>query len=371
MRVLLTTDTVGGVWTFTKELAMGLLQRGHAVALVSFGAVASKSQASWCTETAQLADRAFQYEGTAVPLEWMQENHAAYTGGESLLLQVADEFGAEVLHTSQFCFGRLPVAIPRIVTAHSDVLSWARACKPAGLEPSPWLDRYHALVQEGLSAADALVAPTHWMLAALRESFDVSAPEHVIHNGRDIHPPVAPPRKLQAVSVGRLWDEAKNLQLLTRIDSPMPLIVAGPTRCNEAEASHNTGLTTLGPLPESDLLRLFSESSVYVAPSLYEPFGLAPLEAALCGCAVVAMDLPSFREVWADAAIYFSNEPELSSVLQMLHDSPSILAEAQAKARQRARQFNRGKMTEAYLALYRRLLGSQASPSSQQVSYAQ
>jgi glycogen(starch) synthase len=50
---------------------------------------------------------------------------------------------------------------------------------------------------------------------------------------------------------------------------------------------------------------LMRESAMYIAASLYEPFGLAPLEAALAGCALVLSDIPSFHEVWADAAVFF------------------------------------------------------------------
>ena len=47
MRILMTTDTVGGVWTFTAELARQLLSRGHAVALASFGREPSEEQQAW------------------------------------------------------------------------------------------------------------------------------------------------------------------------------------------------------------------------------------------------------------------------------------------------------------------------------------
>src|SRR3569833_3996501 len=50
MRILMTTDTVGGVWSFTKELATGLLKNGDAVSLVSFGRKPSQSQSAWAQE---------------------------------------------------------------------------------------------------------------------------------------------------------------------------------------------------------------------------------------------------------------------------------------------------------------------------------
>ena len=49
MRVLLTTDTIGGVWTFSRELTAELLHLGHSVALVSVGRPPSTEQLAWCS----------------------------------------------------------------------------------------------------------------------------------------------------------------------------------------------------------------------------------------------------------------------------------------------------------------------------------
>ena len=46
MRILMTTDTVGGVWSFTKELSRGLLENGCEVALVSLGRMPTHAMSS-------------------------------------------------------------------------------------------------------------------------------------------------------------------------------------------------------------------------------------------------------------------------------------------------------------------------------------
>ena len=50
---------------------------------------------------------------------------------------------------------------------------------------------------------------------------------------------------------------------------------------------------------------LYSRASIYAATARYEPFGIAPLEAAFSRCAIVANDIPSYREIWGESAIYF------------------------------------------------------------------
>src|SRR5579885_2206310 len=142
MRVLITTDVVGGVWQFTHELAAGLLRQGSPVALVSFGGAPAPEQREQCARLGAAYGRSFIYESSSVPLEWMQQNHDVYRDAAPLLLQMAGDFDADVLHTNQFCFGALPVRIPKLITAHSDVLSWADACRDRPLEDSPWLRRY-------------------------------------------------------------------------------------------------------------------------------------------------------------------------------------------------------------------------------------
>ena len=368
MRVLMTTDTIGGVWTFTKELAAGLLQSGHAVALVSLGRAPSQEQVMWCSRIGEQYKDTFRHESSCAPLEWMNANHDAYDGAASLLLRNADDFKPDLLHTNQFCFGRLPLNIPKVITAHSDVLSWADACRPNGLEPSSWLARYKSLVELGLEIADVVVAPTRWMLHALTEHFPVLPSSFVILNGRSL--PAAnqeQPRALQAVCVGRLWDEAKNVAVLHQVQAAFPIFAVGEHRYEDAAIADNAACLHLtGPLAEEQLLQLLRRSSIYLATSIYEPFGLASLEAALCGCAVVANDIASHHEVWGEAALYFKGSAELTHLLHTLQKSPELLQASQQRSYRRALELNALRMTNAYIALYENVLSSSRVSSAQE-----
>ena len=90
MRLLLTTDTIGGVWTFTQELTEGLVRRGHAVALVSLGRMPSPSQQAWCDALSAEHSAEFLYAPLTAPLEWMEANATAYSAGEPALLRIAE-----------------------------------------------------------------------------------------------------------------------------------------------------------------------------------------------------------------------------------------------------------------------------------------
>jgi glycogen(starch) synthase len=356
MRVLMTTDTIGGVWTFTRELVRELLAGGDEVALVSFGREPSREQRAWCSRVHDEFGDAFVYSGSPAPLEWMKDNERTYERGEQVLLDVANRFDPDVLHMNQYCFGRLELPIPRVITAHSDVLSWADACRPAGLDDNTWLDRYCELVQEGLDGVDCVVAPTAWMMEALQEHFAVSSPARVVYNGRTV--PLAAHashRFLRAVSVGRLWDEAKGLTTLLQVKSPMPVMIAGEESFDRAAAPAQSRLQVLGMLDEQALFATFRGSSIYVAASRYEPFGLAALEAALCGCAVVARDIPSLREVWGEAAVYFGDAEELERLLAFFAEDRAALRQAQIAAMGHARRYTAETMADAYADIYRGL----------------
>lgn len=353
MRVLMTTDTVGGAWTFAQELAKGLLECGCAIYLVSFGRKPAVLQQAECDDLARTWREKFHYEGSEVPLEWMDCNERAYEDGASALLRLAADFQPDFLLSSQFCFGALPLPVPKIVVAHSDVLSWAKACRNKPLPDSPWLRRYCELVARGIAGASAVVAPTRWMLDALASNFTLPGNALVIPNGRSIPEASSSQRKLEAITAGRLWDKAKNLSMLHGVRLPIPLLIAGEGLPSATpNAIFPSGSTFLGPLSSRDLLHHFRESSIYICASRYEPFGLAPLEAALCGCAVVANDIPSLREVWNDGALYFSNAEDLSRLLNLFLASPEQLRAAQIRSLQRAGTFTTARMADSYFQMF-------------------
>ena len=62
----------------------------------------------------------------------------------------------------------------------------------------------------------------------------------------------------------------------------------------------------LGRVSDEELIRLYHQADCFIFPSLYEGFGLPPIEAMQCGCPVLASDIPVLREVCGDAAEYFN-----------------------------------------------------------------
>ena len=113
----------------------------------------------------------------------------------------------------------------------------------------------------------------------------------------------------------------------------------------------------LGRVSTEELLWLYNVAKVLVAPSLYEGFGLTPLEAMACGTPVVVSDVSSFPEVVGDAGLLVDpNEPEELAVAiwRVLSDS-ELSAQLAEKGLRRASHFSWDKAARATLELYRSL----------------
>jgi glycosyltransferase involved in cell wall biosynthesis len=76
----------------------------------------------------------------------------------------------------------------------------------------------------------------------------------------------------------------------------------------------------LGALPPAEINLWHAQAAIFVAPSRYEPFGLAALEASLAGCALVLGDIPTLRELWTGAALFVppDDREQLTHVLGLL-----------------------------------------------------
>jgi glycogen synthase len=366
MRTLVTADTLGGVWTYTRELVTGLSQRGTEVVLVSFGEIPNASQSDWLDGL-----RGVDYRATAFKLEWMQDCADDIRASKEFLLDVISETKPDVLHLNQYCYGALLVSVPKLVVAHSDVVSWWIAVHGEVPPENEWIKSYREFVSAGLNGAETVVAPSKWMLQAIEANYGRPRETQIIYNGRNpllFNPHVT--KDDLVVSVGRLWDKAKNVALLMEGAHHVPVWIAGddrhpdPALADELGVPRGRGVRFCGKQSESQLRQIFSQASIYAATSQYEPFGLAPLEAALSRCAIVANDIPSLREIWGDAACYFrrNDANDLAKRIDQLQNDPDLRRTYANLAYRRARQrFTAERMVDDYLNLYQSLVPAGAA----------
>lgn len=117
-----------------------------------------------------------------------------------------------------------------------------------------------------------------------------------------------------------------------------------------------------GYISDSDLCALYSSCRVFIYPSIYEGFGLPPLEAMACGAPVVTSSIPSIAEVVGDAAIVVApgKVDDLAKVLvRLLGDEPERRRLSQAGLK-RSEHFSWKRTAELMLGVYREARDRQA-----------
>lgn len=348
-RVLMTADTVGGVWTYALELARELDARGVQVGLSTMGAPLNEHQ------RAQLqALPGVQLFESGWKLEWMQDAWHDVEEAGQWLLQLEREFQPDLVHLNQYAFGALPLRAPKLVVAHSCVLSWWRAVRGTDA-PAEW-DSYRVLVRQGLLGAGLVAAPTRWMLESLRENYAFRRRGRVLPNAARAEVFRPAPKQECIFAAGRFWDAAKNLAALEQVAPglPWPVRIAGAAQHPDGGQVVPVGVQCLGELPRDALARELARASIYALPARYEPFGLSILEAALSGCALVLGDIPSLRETWGKAALYVPPEEPavLRETLAALIAQPQRRQRLAAAALQRAAGFSPARQCDAYLDAY-------------------
>jgi glycosyltransferase involved in cell wall biosynthesis len=294
LRILMTADTVGGVWTYCMGLCRSLQPSGVHFYLITMGAPLQPAQKA----DVEALENVVVYE-TDFKLEWMEQPWENIDASGNWLLKLEAEVQPDLIHLNAFAYGALPWKAPAVVVAHSDVWSWWRAVK--GEQPPPEWNEYYRRVREGLEGANHLIAPSHTMLKAVQEIYKTTTPAAVIYNGRNAAEFTPAAKEPFVFSMGRIWDEAKNIRLLTAA-APLiqyPIRIAGDSQfAGNQHRKEGSNITYLGRLAPKEVAAQLAAASVYVLPAKYEPFGLSILEAALSGCALVVGATDSLQEIW-------------------------------------------------------------------------
>ena len=354
LKVLMTADTVGGVWTYCMELCCELASLGVQFYLVTAGAPLQPGQ--WA-EVKKLSN--VQVIETGHKLEWMQDPWSDIDGSGAELLELEKELQPDIIHLNSYTYGALPFRAPKVVVAHSDVFSWWRAVH--GCNPTPDWDEYFNRVKAGLNGAQLIIAPSGAMMREIKNIYGPDAPNKVVYNYRNAAAFAIGEKRPEVLAMGRIWDEAKNVQLLLKASKHIGYAIklAGDQAFeNNTIDTVGNNIEYLGKLAPNEVATHLSTASVFVLPARYEPFGLSALEAALSGCALVLGNIPSLQEIWEDAAIYVDPDDATSMavVVNKLLCDTAYREQLAQKALKRARLFSNSAWGKAYLSTYRQLL---------------
>jgi glycosyltransferase involved in cell wall biosynthesis len=356
IRLLMTADAAGGIWTYALETARALRAHGISTTLAVLGDRPSEPALRAAKAIGDL-----EIELTGLPLDWTAATASQVTLAGEEIAGLAGRVGADLVQLNALALAATAsFAVPTIGALHSCVATWWQAVHGNVAFP-PDLDWRAKLTRAGLTRVDVAIAPSHALARQAQRIYALPRRPVVIHNGRSLPEKARlATRDIPVLTAGRLWDAGKNVAVLDRAAAHLRFRIgaAGPLQGPNGAALHLDRLDWLGTLDAVAVRDVMARSMVFVSPALYEPFGLAVLEAAQAGCALVLADIPTFRELWNGACLFVppSDDRALAATLRTIAADTALRTRMAAAAERRAADYTIGKSVDALAALMRSLL---------------
>jgi glycosyltransferase involved in cell wall biosynthesis len=366
LKILITADAVGGVWQYSLDLAKGLSDKEVETVLAVMGPspAAAQLKAAAAVEGLTLLD-------TRLPLDWLASDKAAIRSAGEAIAALAARYEADIVQLNSPALAaetRFPV--PVVAVAHSCLATWWSAVRDAPIAADfRWRAELHG---EGLRNASSVVTPSAAFGEATRAAYGLPASPVTVHNGRAPLPlPDVAPHDF-AFTAGRLWDAGKNAATLDRAaaEIPIPLYAAGPERGLTGDGIALEHARALGSLGEEELARRLAARPVFVSAALYEPFGLAVLEAAAAGCPLVLSDIPTFRELWGGAARFVPARDHrgFAAAISEIAGDALLRTRMGEAAKARAARYTVNAMASKMLEIYRGFAAAPANNTTARVA---
>ena len=351
MKILMTTDTVGGVWVYSLELCKALQKYGVQVHLVAMGHWPSEEQEKEAAKLSNVLLYKSDYK-----LEWMQDPWDDVEKARKWINCIYHTVMPDLVHLNNYAQVCGDWECPTISVFHSCVSTWWQAVKGTSV-PAHW-QQYVETVKSSLQCSDLVVSPSQAILEKAQATHRFTTESRVIHNGRDLNFSEEQEKENIIFCIGRIWDEGKNLMLLSRVakELPWPVYIAG----NNTNPSTGTTLEIenvnfLGSLSEAEMRDWIQRAAIFVSPTKYEPFGLAILEAAEAGCALALSNIETLKEIWGNSALFFDpkdREEAKAKILELIEDEALRKAYSE-KALSRSALYTSEKMGAAYYEVYK------------------
>ncbi len=270
-----------------------------------------------------------------------------------------------------------------VVITYQDLIAYRM---PGAFDVEADYAAYQSTSRVTVPAAQAVLAYSDNTVAEIEDEFGIPREEiHAVPLGVDVEEfasPVADDREIRERL--RLPDDYlfsfasdyphKNLSGLleayakfraTRPDDDRPaLVLAGLAPKTEtilkrsSEEEELAGVHFLGPVSNEELRVLYQGAAAFVSSSLFEGFGLPPVEAMAAGAPVVAMRCSSVPEVCGDGALYADglSPDDLARALGRIIDDHALRQVLRERGLKRAEELNWGETARNTVEVYRRVI---------------
>ncbi|MFN8500887.1 glycosyltransferase family 4 protein [Kouleothrix sp.] len=309
---------------------------------------------------------------------------ALMTLGNAAISQAAARYRLDVVHdpNSIVPFLGPPLGARRVATIH-DAFSFV--CPETQSQLDNW--RYRWMLPVALRRADYVITNSqqsfHDIARYLRVPqarmaiipYGMHARLAPVPAGRERDAILArygvrPPFLLYVGGINARKNIARLFEAYARVREQRPdvtLVVGGQRQWRVAEIDATFRRLNIEPhvhftgyLPHDDLPALYSAAEAFVFPSLYEGFGLPPLEAMACGAPTITSNVSSLPEVVADAALTvdpYDVGALVAAMLRVLGDA-ALRDDLRQRGVARAAQFSWGRAAHETLALYRQVVAA-------------
>jgi len=353
LRILMTLDAVGGVWRYAIDLANSLKPTGIDWVFLGFGPAPSKAQR-------EEAESVGAVHWSKAPLDWMANDDSALPAIAEEIHRLSQQETTDLLHLnlpSQAAW--IPAGLPVVAVSHSCVPTWFAAVR-GGPPPGPW-SWHHDANRRGFDRADLVLAPSASHAAALMRTYGPIENLQVVHNASR-RPRQTGRRDGTVLAAGRWWDEGKNGAVLDAAAKlgHHPITVIGSNSGPSGASMQFDHAHYLGSLAHDTAMKWMDKASIFVSPSVYEPFGLAVLEAANRNTALVLSDIATYRELWEGAAVFVDPEDPgaFADAIDRLLEDEAHAAVLAASAKSRASHYSAAAQRDAMHRHYHRTLAS-------------
>ncbi|NLS06361.1 glycosyltransferase family 4 protein [Rhizobium sp. P32RR-XVIII] len=349
----MTIDAIGGLRRYAMDLARALKEANVETVFAGLGPRLSTQQ---------------MREATAIgpciwldaPLDWMTDREDHLDVIPELLRELADKHMVDLLHLNlPSQAAGLVSDVPIVAVSHSCVVTWFEAMR--GARPSADWSWQADRNRSGFDCADIVIAPSRSHAGALTRCYGAIPNLEIVHNCTWLS--AAPTvRENFVFAAGRWWDEGKNGALLDRVATitNRRIVMAGPLEGPAGQHLTIGHAEHLGERSYPETVALMRRAGIVVSPSLYEPFGLAALEAARTGAALVLADIPIYRELWNGAALFADpHDPaSFADAIDCLTADEDMRTGLGFLAQQRSGQFSPAAQCEAILRVYAQAMAS-------------
>lgn len=391
MRILLNARPAHGAYTGVGCYVWNLLdQLGRRPEIEQLGAFTGWGVVPWAEFAAAAASEGGELRGSSPLRQFARAllppiRRAGHRFRSSTFRRSAGRGDWSLYHEPNYI--PLPFDGPTVITVHD--FSYLRTPEFLPRDRMGWLRENLAAAVRG---AGRIIVNSDFTRGELLATFpDVESERvHVTHLGVDARflaagaeggAPGASDRFIADLGLPRRYvlfvgtlEPRKNLQgllrahalLPERLQHEFPLVITGGRGWRQRyfwkqlQRQRLRGtVRTLGYVPHALVPPLMRAATLLAYPSHYEGFGLCPLQAAACGTAVLASDIPPLRETLHDAAIFADpRSPEaIAHALRLLIEDDSLRALTARRGRERAATFTWERCADRTLEVYRELLG--------------